>query len=84
MCPMPIDLRQARAVVVIAGSVVAVVIASFAYLRPPATAHSSLASGPAVQHPQSFPMQRPTVSGDTVGSYFVWVMPGAGSGGHAP
>ena len=84
---MGLEMRKARGVVLMTAALVAIAVASIAYLRPaPAAAAPEvrrLNSGPQVQWTQSQLVQNINLTGRTDGGYFVWERPGGGSGGHA-
>ena len=85
---MAVGLREVRAIVLIAGALLAIAAVSFAYLRPPAAPPLQVAA-PAIGGPsgdtwsQSVLVQNINLTGRTDGGYFTWERPGSGSGGHA-
>jgi hypothetical protein len=78
-------MRQVRAVVLMAGALVAIAVVSFTYLRPGVTAHPASPRTVLVQQPntpiRTLPMIVSTNPVD--GQYFTWTRR-SGSGGHAP
>lgn len=74
--------RQRRAVAVIAVAVLMLAAVSIQYLRPPAPIAHPVPVPVVVSETQVLPAQHLNFTGRTDGGYFVWHIPGSGSGGH--
>ena len=82
MSPMVAGSRQVRAVAVIVVAVLMLVAVSIQYLRPPAPVVHPVPAPVVVSETQVLPAQHLNFTGRTDGGYFVWHIPGSGSGGH--
>jgi len=79
-----VGVRQQRAIALIAGAVIALTAASFAYLHPASSPQPRTATGATgVQWTEAQLVQNINLKGRTDGGYFVWTDRRGSSGGHA-